>query len=103
MGERSGAHASRITDYASRSHPLTWPAGEELLLVAPAVENGGALRLVTRPKLPPGWRVSPIVLEIYEGSSARFCDGITRRNVLKAGVLAPLGLALTDLLRLQAA
>jgi hypothetical protein len=43
------------------------------------------------------------MLEVYEGTAAKFCDGISRRNVLRVGVLAPLGLALADLLRLQEA
>jgi hypothetical protein len=34
---------------------------------------------------------------------ARFCDGVTRRDVLRVGALSALGLSLADLLRLQAA
>jgi hypothetical protein len=33
----------------------------------------------------------------------RFCDGITRRQWLKAGLLGGVGLSLADLLRLEAA
>ena len=32
----------------------------------------------------------------------RTCDGTSRRNVIKAGVLGGLGLSLADMLRLQA-
>ncbi len=35
------------------------------------------------------------------GSPKKFCDGITRRDMLVAGGLAPLGLGLSDFLRLQ--
>jgi hypothetical protein len=37
------------------------------------------------------------------GSTTRLCDGLTRREVLRAGGLGFLGLSLADLLRLQAA
>lgn len=43
------------------------------------------------------------MLEIFERGGAKFCDGITRRNVLKAGVLSAFGFTLADLLRLQSA
>ena len=33
--------------------------------------------------------------------SERRCDGMTRREVLKLGVMAPLGLSLTDFFRLR--
>ena len=36
------------------------------------------------------------------GENARFCDGITRRSCLKAGVLGVAGLSLADVLRLRA-
>ena len=35
-------------------------------------------------------------------SSARFCDGITRRQVIQAGLLGLAGLSLPDVLRLRA-
>ena len=35
------------------------------------------------------------------GSPKRFCDGITRRDMLWAGALAPFGLGLADYLRMQ--
>src|SRR5689334_15458979 len=43
------------------------------------------------------------MLEIYDGTAVRFCDGISRRNVLKVGVLTALGLTLPDLLRMRQA
>lgn len=43
------------------------------------------------------------MIEIWDGTAARFCDGISRRNVLKVGVLSAIGLALPDLLRMQEA
>ena len=36
------------------------------------------------------------------GKRSRFCDGITRRSCLKAGVLGTAGLTLADVLRLRA-
>ncbi|MBL8797793.1 MAG: DUF1501 domain-containing protein [Planctomycetia bacterium] len=42
------------------------------------------------------------MLTIPTGKSFRFCDGLTRRNVLQIGALALGGLSLPDLLRLRA-
>jgi hypothetical protein len=43
------------------------------------------------------------MLTFFNGSSGRFCDGMSRRSFLKAGGLALGGLALSDFLRLRAA
>ena len=37
-----------------------------------------------------------------QGSSRRFCDGVSRREFLKVGALGVGGLTLADLLRLRA-
>ncbi len=42
------------------------------------------------------------MLTFFNGGSGHFCDGISRRSFLRAGGLALGGLALPDLLRLQA-
>src|SRR6266850_6218158 len=42
------------------------------------------------------------MLTFFNGGSEQFCDGISRRNFLRAGGLALGGLALSDLLRLKA-
>src|SRR5271165_5604354 len=38
----------------------------------------------------------------FLGSKSRFCDGLTRRDLLRVGGLGALGLSLADLLRLRA-
>jgi hypothetical protein len=43
------------------------------------------------------------MLTFFNGSSGRFCDGMSRRSFLKSGALALGGLALSDFLRLKAA
>src|SRR5919108_1046729 len=42
------------------------------------------------------------MLTFFNGSSEQFCDGVSRRNFLRAGGLALGGLALSDFLRLKA-
>ena len=36
------------------------------------------------------------------GTSRDFCDGVTRRSLIQAGLAGAIGLSLPDLLRLQA-
>src|SRR5205814_10725810 len=52
-------------------------------------ETSGCLRLL-------------LMLTFFNGESEQFCDGVSRRSFLKLGGLAFGGLALSDLLRLQA-